>query len=350
MIADFWRLPARVACATLVLAGCASISPYAGDNARIAAVVNGWDDRAHGDLRSIVVMRGGQVVAERYFGDETPATLHDIRSAGKSVTSLLLAIAIDGHAIHDVSDRVDVYWPQARGSAIGDVTLAQLLTMRSGLAAFDDDPASPGNEDRLDAAPDPLAFALAVPRASSPGTVYRYNSLTAWVAGIVVEKASGRSMADFARDALFEPLGIDEWRWDADAAGHTKGQGNLWLTARGMATLGELVRRGGEYRGRRIVSEAGVDAALKARVSIADTDPYADGYGYFWYSKSFLIDGRPIAVSFASGSGGNKIYVVPQQDLVVAIASSAYGFGYGQRRSQEILKTILGASRQRGQL
>ena len=347
MIADLWRRFARVACAVLTLSGCASMAPHAQDDARIAAVVDGWDDRAHGDLRSIVVMRGGRVIAERYFGDETPVTLHDIRSAGKSVTSLLVAIAVDAHAIHDVSDRVDTYWPQARGSAIGDVTLEQLLTMRSGLAAFDDDPASPGNEDRLDAATDPVAFALAVPRANRPGTVYRYNSLTAWMAGIVVEKSTGRSMADFARETLFEPLGIDQWRWDADDAGHTKGQGNLWLTARGMATLGELVRRGGDYRGRRIVSEAGIDAALKARVSIADTDPYADGYGYFWYSKSLLIDGRPIAVSFASGNGGNKIYVVPQRELVLAIASSAYGHGYGQRRSQEILKTILAASGQR---
>ena len=346
MKADFWRPVGRAAYVSLALAGCALPSPQTDEDARIAAVVDGWDDRARGDLRSIVVMRDGRVIAERYFGDATPATLHDIRSAGKSVTSLLLAIAIDAHAIHDVADRVDAYWPQARGSAIGDVTLAQVLTMRSGLAAFDDDPASTGNEDRLDEAPDPLAFALTVPRADPPGTVYRYNSLTAWVAGIVVEKSTGRSMADFARDTLFEPLGIHEWRWDADSAGHTKGQGNLWLNARGMATLGELVRGGGDYRGKRIVSRAGINEALKARVTIADTDPYADGYGYFWYSKTLLIDGRPIAVSFASGNGGNKIYVVPQSELVVAIASSAYGHGYGQRRSQEILKTILATSGQ----
>ena len=143
MAVDRCRRLARLACAALASAGCTAASAPARDDARIAAVVAGWDDRAHGDLRSIVVLRGGRVIAERYFGDATPATLNDIRSAGKSVTALLVAIAVDSGAIRALSDRVDAHWPQAAASAIGDVTLAQVLTMRSGLAAADDDPASP---------------------------------------------------------------------------------------------------------------------------------------------------------------------------------------------------------------
>lgn len=188
-----------------------------------------------------------------------------------------------------------------------------------------------------------MAFLRSVPRADPPGTRYRYNSLTAYTAGIVVAKATGRSLADFARTSLFEPLGIRSWRWASDSAGFTKSQGNLSLTTREFATIGEMVRGDGLYRGRRIISTNWLRSALAPKVAISQNDPYADGYGYFWYSKVQQIGGKPVPVSFASGNGGNKIYVIPSHHMVVAITSSAYGHGYGQRRSQAILQAILSA-------
>ncbi len=304
-----------------------------------------FDRDEHADLRGVVVLRNGRVVAERYYNGEAPDTLHDIRSAGKSVTALLVGIAIDRGKINGVDDVVSTYWPEARGSAIGDVPIRDVLTMRSGLAAFDEDVFSPGNEDKLDAAYDPLAFLRSVPRADPPGFRYRYNSLTAYTAGVVVAKATGQSMADFARTSLFAPLGIRRWEWAADAAGYTKGQGNLSLTLRDFATIGEMARGDGRYRGRRIVSARWIRDALAPKVAIADSDPYADGYGYFWYSKVQPINGAPVSVSFASGNGGNKIYVIPSRHMVVAITSSAYGRSYGQRRSEAILKAVLAADR-----
>lgn len=304
-----------------------------------------FDHDEHPDLRGVVVLRDGRVVAERYFNGETEATLHDIRSAGKSVTALVVGIAIDQGKLHGPDDTVSAYWPESKGSAIGDVAIRDVLTMRSGLAAFDEDPASPGNEDKLDAAPDPLLFLRSVPRADPPGSRYRYNSVTAYTAGVVVAKATGQSMADFARTSLFRPLGIRRWRWASDAAGYTKGQGNLSLTARDLAKIGEMVRGEGLYQGRRVVSARWIRDALAPKVSIADSDPYAESYGYFWYSKAQQINGTSIPVSFASGNGGNKIYVIPSRHMVVAVTSSAYGRGYGQRRSEEILKAVLATVR-----
>jgi CubicO group peptidase (beta-lactamase class C family) len=305
------------------------------------AVLASFDKDEHPDLKGVVVMRDGRIVAERYFNGDTAETLHDIRSAGKSITALLMGIAIDRKKIAGIDDPVARYWPDAKGSAIGDVPLRDVLTMRSGLAAFDEDPASPGNEDKMDEAADPLAFVRSIPRADQPGTRYRYNSVTAYVAGLVVAKATGGTLADFARANLFAPLGITRWQWSSDAAGHTKGQGNLSLTTRSLATIGEMVREGGRYRGRRIVSAGWLRQALTPKVDITASDPFADGYGYFWYAKTQQVAGTAIPVSFASGNGGNKIYVVPSRHLVVAITSSAYGHGYGQRRSETILKTIL---------
>ena len=310
---------------------------------RLDEILAQWDRDAHPDLRGVVVMRGEALVAERYYNGETADGLHDIRSAGKSVTALLLGIAIDRRRIHGVDETVARYWPEAKGSAIGNVTLRDVLTMRSGLAAFDEDEASPGHEDRMDAAPDPLAFVLGVPRADPPGTRYRYNSVTAYVAGVVTARAVGKTMAEFASDALFAPLGITRWQWQSDAVGMTKGQGNLSLTARDLARIGAMVLGKGRYRGRRIVSAGWLRESLMPRVATGDVDPYADGYGYFWYHKTQDVGGRAIPVSFASGNGGNKIYVVPSRHLVIAITSSAYGKGYGQKRSEAILKAILAA-------
>ena len=312
-------------------------------DAALMEVLSAFDHDEHPDLRAVVVLRDGRVVAERYYNGETANTLHDIRSAGKSVTSLLVGIAIDRGKINGVGDTVSTYWPEAKGSAIGDVAIRDVLTMRSGLAAFDADPASPGNEGKLDAASDPLVFLRSIPRADPPGSRYRYNSATACIAGVVVAKATGLSMAAFARTSLFEPLGISRWQWASDAAGYTKGQGNLSLTARDFAAIGEMVRGEGLYRGHRIVSASWIRDALGSKVGISDVDPYADDYGYFWYSKVQQIDGKPVSVSFASGNGGNKIYVIPSRHMVVAVTSSAYGHGYGQRRSEAILTSVLSA-------
>jgi len=336
---------ARTLAGALLLLALTIAAPAAArSDPALDTVLARFDADAHPDLRGVVVLRDGRIVAERYYHGETPDSLHDIRSAGKSITSLLVGIAIDRGKIRSIDDPVARYWPEARGSAIGDVRLGDVLTMRSGLAAFDEDSASPGNEDKMDEAADPLAFVLSLPRADPPGTRYRYNSVTAYTAGVVVAKATGHRLADFAGAALFAPLGITRWNWASDSAGYTKGQGNLSLTVRALATIGEMVRDGGRYRGHRIVSAAWLRKALAPKLGIADSDPYADGYGYFWYSKVQQIDGKPVAVSFASGNGGNKIYIVPERHLVVAITSSAYGHGYGQRRSEAILKAVLSAT------
>jgi CubicO group peptidase (beta-lactamase class C family) len=335
------RVTASVAfCAALAATSVCRADAQAGWADALAA----YDHDTHDDLQGVVVMVDGRVVAERYYNAATADTLTDVRSAGKSITALLLGIAIDQGAIRSVDDRVSEYWPEAAGRATGEVRLRDLLTMRSGLDAFDDKPESPGNEDRMDESDDPHALALVVPRFEPSGTRYEYNSMAAYVAGLVVAKATGKKMADFAAEVLFEPLGVHHWRWQSDASGYTKGQGNLWITTRGFAALGEMVRNEGRARERQVVSAAFLRDALMPRFSIADGDPYADAYGYFWYSKTQLIDGARVDVSFASGNGGNKIYVVPSQRMVVAITSVAYGQGRGQRRSEEILRRILTVS------
>ena len=326
-----------------VLAAGGLVAARAPDARGLDVVLRGFDADEHPDLKGVVVRVDGQVAAERHYNGQPPSTLHDMRSAGKSVTSLLVGAARDRGLIDSLADPVRRYWPEAGGSAIGDVTLSDILTMRSGLAADDDRPESPGNEDRLDAVPDPVAFVLETPRAAPPGSAYLYNSLTAYVAGLVVEKATGRQGRDFAREALFDPLGITHFDWAVDAAGRLKGQGNLSLATHDMALIGQMALDGGSAGGRQVISRGWIEESLSPKVAIGAVDPYADGYGYFWYAKALPVGDRTVDIRFASGNGGNKIYVVPARNMVVAVTSSAYGRGYGQRRSQAILTALLAA-------
>jgi CubicO group peptidase (beta-lactamase class C family) len=99
----------------------------------------------------------------------------------------------------------------------------------------------------------------------------------------------------------------------------------------------------GIVQGRRVLNHDWIAHSLASRVAISDSDPYADFYGYMWYAKAEAVGSHKIEVHFASGNGGNKIYVVPSLHIVIAITSSAYNQRYGQQRSQEILLKILAA-------
>lgn len=331
----------RIAYAGLA-ALCFSGNPAAAAGPQtLQAVLADLDHDPHRDLHAVIVRQDGKTLAERYFNGGDAHTRVDVRSAGKSVTSLLMGIALDQGAIATLDDPVQAYWPEAAGSPVGHVPLRDLLTMRTGLAADDDIDGLPGNEDAMDAADDPHAFVLAVPRLEPPGTRYRYNSLATYVAGIVIARATGQSLASFARVELFAPLGIQAWDWQQDRAGETKGQGNLFLTARDFARLGDLVLHGGVHDGRQIVSRRWIEDSLHPRVDIAASDPFADGYGYFWYRQRHPVNGRQVEVFFASGNGGNKLYVIPELAMVVTIVSRAYNTRHGQRRSEAILRSVL---------
>ena len=308
------------------------------------AILARWDDDDHPDLKEVVVRLHGRIVAERRYDGGSPDTLHDVRSVGKSITSLLVGIAIGHGYIRSVTDTVGRYVPEVGRAAIGGVSLADILTMRSGLAADDDVPASPGNEDRLMSAPDPILFLKDVPQASRPGSTYVYNSLSAYVAGLVVARAVDQTEADFARKMLFEPLGIDHVAWATDAAGNTRGQGNLSLTTRDLSRIGQMVLDQGRWKGRMVVDKDWIFESVRSHVDISRIDAHADSYGYFWFSKTIMMGCEPVLVHFASGNGGNKIHVVPQRGMVVAITSGAYDHGYGHRRSEAILTALLGAS------
>jgi len=297
------------------------------------------------DLKGIVVLRHGKLVAESYFNGDDSNTLHDIRSVTKSITATLMGIAIQQHLVHGVDDSIADYLPNLPHDGKERITIRDLLNMRSGLDADDDDPASPGNETRLDESTDWIRSVYAVPMKAAPGKKYIYVSINAFLVGAIIENASKMHLDDFAKQNLFVPLGITRYQWRRVPIDRTTGQGNLAITTRDEAAIGQFFLLNGEYHNRQVVNPGWVEQCVARQVPIAGVDPYADFYGYMWYTRAEPVGDRSIPVHFASGNGGNKIYVVPSLDLVVAITSSAYNQRYGQKRSQDILLEVLSATR-----
>ena len=292
------------------------------------------------DFRGLVVLKDGKLVVEEYFNSYWRETIHDIRSTGKSVTALLVGIALDKGLLKSEEQSLSEFFPQAKALQ-ADIRIKHLLMMSSGLAADDADPDSPGNSAKWLTEPNWVGFALSLPTAFKPGEKFVYNDVCPMLVGAIIEQASGRKLAEFAREYLFTPLGIREAYWYTGLSGRTAPMGNLYLSTLDLAKIGQLMLNKGSWHGQQLISSTWIDRMGQKQFALSDR--YATGYGYYWYRSSVVIGRTTHDYLFASGNGGNLLFVVPQANLVVSLTASAYGQGYGHQRSQNIFKMILKA-------
>lgn len=306
---------------------------------------------AAADVRSILIARRGQLVYEEYLGGADSEMLHDIRSAAKSITGTLVGIAIHEGAIGDLDARVLDFFPVAAATRMPEkekLTLRHLLLMRSGLDADEDDPTSAGSEERMEAAQDWVRFALDTPMAADPGEQWAYASVNTVLLGHILSTATGRTLEEYAQEKLFRPLGIDRYRWHRAPLGHVVAQGNLSIRPRDLLAFGLMLLQSGRWEGRQLVPEAWIcDATLAHTVLPADpATGYGDlytGYGFHWWTGQEHVRGETLPTYFASGNGGQKLFVIPDLEMVVVITSSAYGKERAHWRSHAILRRCLAA-------
>lgn len=282
-------------------------------------------ERGHG-IDSMLVVRRGRLVAEHYWNGQTMASLHDLRSATKSVTSLLVGVARD-RGLLDVHGPALPHLARAYPGLAADdagppLTLEHLLTMRSGRACNDRDRRSPGHEDRMYRARDWLRFYLELPRPHLPGTRTQYCTGDVIALGRVLAEATGQPVDVFADEALFAPLGIQAYAWRRfDRGRQIDTGGHLRLRPRAMAKIGQLVLQRGVWDSHDIVSGAWID------VSTAEHTRFHDDqrpYGYLWWRSRYQDGARALDLVYASGNGGQYIFIVPALDLVVVFTGRNY--------------------------
>jgi CubicO group peptidase (beta-lactamase class C family) len=286
----------------------------AGVEALVAAVVAG----EAGEIHSLLVARQGKLVVEEYFHGHRRDDLQPIDGCTKSVTSLLVGIAIDGGRIEGVSAPVLDFFPEQRSRAEAGwdrVSLEHLLTMSVGRTA--DQWQATG---AIEAAETPYHFVLTSKVTGGHGDRWRYGDRDVNLLAGVLRHATGRHADAFAAAHLFQPLEIDRYAWDdGRKEGFPMLHGGLRLRARDLAKLGVLVLEEGRWGGRRIVSAEWIRASTSARLPAS---PPLGGYGYLWWTGFLNARGaEAVPVIFASGRGGQFVYVLPSLDVVIALTA-----------------------------
>jgi CubicO group peptidase (beta-lactamase class C family) len=297
---------------------------------------------AHG----VVVARAGALVYEAYFaGDDQrwpqkhwkeplvstghdARTKHDIQSISKSVTALLVGAAIergqlksvDASVLSVLTNYADLATPERERIRVRD-----LLTMTSGLRW----PQRPylGMSRQMEAAADPVRFVLEQPMVARPGIVWRYNNGSAEVAGAVVKKAVGKPLDRFAREALFEPLAINDWEWGTMANGDPGASWGLRLRLRDLAKIGQLVLDRGTWQGRRVLPARWIEVMTAPQVVRPKTT-----YGFLWWLDHERVGDTEVETVAGYGWGGQRVEIVPRLGLVVAVNAGVYDFdGRGEQ-------------------
>ncbi|GIL39937.1 serine hydrolase domain-containing protein [Roseiterribacter gracilis] len=285
-------------------------------------------------IGSVLVARHGKLVFEKYFEGDA-ATLRDTRSATKSITGMLIGIAIAQRKLPGVDASVLSYFPAYKRS--DDVTVKDLLTMDSSLDCDDNDAASPGNEERMYPRRDWVEFALTLPSRGAPPLPFHYCTAGTVLLGALIEKTTGQKADKFAERVLFRPLGITAKHWQYSGAGQVMTGGSLDLRSRDLLKLGQLYLQLGEWNGTQLMPRAWVEESTRAQlpaVPFPDTD-----YGYLLWLNKFTPKGAaaPVATYAMSGNGGNKVYVIPSLDMVVVITSTNYNTRGMHQQSETLL-------------
>jgi CubicO group peptidase (beta-lactamase class C family) len=284
------------------------------DPAALAAVDARVPDETP-DLSTLLAVRHGYLVFERYYHGQDPATPINVRSVTKSITGTLVGAArrqgrftaLEQTVGEVIPDRI----PIGADPRVADVTLWQWLTMTSALA-WD----AAGDWQRLLAAPDWVAMTLGLPVTGIPGQTYVYNTGGSHVLGVMVAAAVGKPLEAYAEETLFKPLGIAPGNWTRSPQGEVCGGSGLELTPRDMAKLGYLYLHDGAWDGEPVVAPEYVAAATTWESAGDATGGWA-GYGYQWWVTATNA-GYP--AYFALGYGGQHIFVVPALALVVVAA------------------------------
>jgi CubicO group peptidase (beta-lactamase class C family) len=293
------------------------------------AIVRSILDGTYKDVHGVLLYQHGKLVMEEYFYGYNVNRSHQLRSATKSVVSALAGIAIDQGALTGVDERV---LPQMsyRSYANPDprkatMTLRDFLSMSSGLACSDHSSDSPGRETVLDDRPDWVKATLDLPMVHDPGTDGVYCSGGVAVVGRMTENAVHMYLPDYAQKKLFEPLGMSraDWKWNYNLTNADKEYAQIHLRPRDMLKIGILFSQDGRWQGRPVISPAWVRTATAEHSHIENVS-----YGYFWWRPWLNVETptgpQHVHLVAAQGNGGQKIYLVPQYDLVAVFTGGAY--------------------------
>ena len=268
---------------------------------------------------SVLVSRGGEILAERYAPGWSPDRPREVASVAKSILAVLIAMAVEGGAITSLDQAAADFIPQWRDGPRARITLRHLMSMTSGL----DDTGLVLKGVRGDQ----FAINAGAPLRDAPGARWVYNTAAYHLLFHLLERATGQTVEAWARSRLFGPLGMDDTSWiTSEGMGERGPVTNYYSassTARDLARFGDLILGGGAWNGRRLISAEILQTLLGPS---QDLNP---SYGLLWWSNarpgadafdrgdSLRFPSAPRDTIAALGAGGQMLLMVPSLNLIV---------------------------------
>ena len=276
------------------------------------------------NLESLLIVQNDAIVKEEYYGDGGPEILHEVRSVTKSVSSLLIGIAIDQGYLRSLDQTLEEFIDPliyTISPEKGAIKIKHLLTMTSGFEWDESLSYDVFNEWLL--SDNQVQYLLDKPLVYSPGQLFNYNTAASHLLSFVLTKATGMSTYDFAMEYLFGPLGIDEIEWRVDKQGFNYGGIGLKIRANDMVKIGKLILNNGVYNGNIIISQDYLDQSIQPKISTHGVNDFAPNYGYCWWIGQNENGNFP----FANGYGGQFIVIEPSLNLIIVTTNKWSGVG-----------------------
>jgi CubicO group peptidase (beta-lactamase class C family) len=270
-------------------------------------------------LHSFMLVRHGYVIAEAWWKPEAPNKPHVLWSLSKSFNSTAIGLAIAEGKLK-LDDHVLKFFPADAPANPSEnlkaVTVWDLLTMTSGQAT----------EPKHGPDGPTVKEFLAHPFVYKPGTHFLYNTMGAYTLSAIVTKVTGQTTLDYLKPRLFEPLGIEDPRWDSSVEGYSLGGYGLYLCTEDIAKFGQLYLQKGNWQGRQLIPKSWVEQATRKQVrndqeghSTIGID-WRQGYGFqFWRCTHNAFRG--------DGAHGQLCVIIPDKDAVIAITANTDNFG-----------------------
>jgi CubicO group peptidase (beta-lactamase class C family) len=273
-------------------------------------------------ITGFLIAKGDTILVERYQYDRTDRHRLASFSMAKTITAMLLGVAVKEGAIRSIDDLAEAYVPGLNGTEYGRSSIKSLLQMSSGVSfreVYSDATSDIFLLARLTLGQDPGGSLAAVQRFNTrfaqPGERFSYSSAETLVLGLVLSHATRRKISDFAREKLWEPLGAEaNASWIVDGSGHEITFAYYNAVLRDWARLGLMLAHDGRWEGNRIIPSEWVHAATSMSpgdARLRQVDP-AFGYGY----QTWLFPGTRRMFALR-GLGGQRIFVDPESKLVL---------------------------------
>lgn len=299
--------------------------------------------RSIGTLNSLLIEKEGERIGEQYFRGMNAGRYANIKSASKSIISLLVGIALDEGYLESIDQTLGDFFPdyfEANPDSVKEtITLREMLTMQTGLETT-----SSRNYGRWVISENWVRFALDQPIVEEPGGRMVYSTGTSHLISVILTRETGMSTREFANRYLFGPMNIRVGGWDRDPQGYYMGGNNMAFRPADMVKIGRMVMNMGEYNGTRIVSREWLLDSFKIYTR-SNYNSYK--YGYMWW-RDRVAD---YYVIFAWGNGGQYIMMLPELDTVVAITSAitrSGGRGYQREIFRFLEQTLIPFLEQQG--